>query len=71
MAEYHVGCGLAGIYAGRLKKNRCEWIDKSDVKDEAFAAVAQYCIEHNEGMTFNYDGKRYRLEVKAESDVEE
>ena len=21
MAEYHVGCGLAGIYAGTLKKN--------------------------------------------------
>lgn len=31
MPEYHVGLGLAGIYAGTLKKNGEEWINKSDV----------------------------------------
>jgi hypothetical protein len=45
------------------------WVNKSIVTDEAYRAVAQYCIEHNEGMEFNYKGKRYRLgveEIKAE-----
>ena len=44
---------------------------KSDVTNEAFNAVAQYCLEHNEAMNFNYKGKRYRLavtEIKAESE---
>ena len=40
MAEYHVGCGLAGIYAGTLKNNN-EWKNKSDVTDEALCAVDQ------------------------------
>ena len=39
------------------------WLHKSDVTDEAFNAVAQYCLEHNEAMNFNYKGKRYRLAV--------
>lgn len=66
MAEYHVGCGIASIYAGTLNKKGDKWLNKSDVTDEAFWAVAQYCLEHNEGMSFDYCGKRYRLEVKAE-----
>ena len=68
MAEYHVGCGIAGIYAGTLSKKGDRWLNKSDVTDEAFRAVAQYCIDRNESMSFNYYGKRYRLEVKAESE---
>ena len=41
MAEYHVGCGMFGIYAGTFKKTlskkaqeqgwRGEWQDKSEV----------------------------------------
>lgn len=46
MAEYHVGCGLAGIYAGTLnpktKDGYQTWRNKSDVTEEAIAAVAQY-----------------------------
>ncbi len=34
MAEYHVGCGLFGIYAGRLNKDKNMWVSKSDVTDE-------------------------------------
>ena len=63
MAEYHVGCGLFAIYAGRLNKEGDKWLNRSVVTDEAFKAVAQYCIEHNEGMEFDYEGKRYRLSV--------
>ena len=43
MAEYHVGCGLAGIYAGTIKKPG-EWKCKSEVTDEALRAVAEYML---------------------------
>lgn len=42
MAEYHVGCGIAGIYAGIIKPNGYEWKTKSNVTNEAIAAVAVY-----------------------------
>ena len=73
MTDYHVGCGITAIFAGTLNKKKDRWLNKSDVTDEAFAAVAQYCIDHNEAMNFNYQGKRYRLsveEIKAESEEE-
>lgn len=63
MTEYHVGCGIMGIYAGTLNKKGDMWLHKSDVTSEAFNAVAQYCLEHDEAMNFNFRGKRYRLEV--------
>jgi hypothetical protein len=74
MSRYHVGCGITEIYAGTLNKSGNMWTNKSVVTDEAYRAVAQYCIEHNEGMEFNYKGKRYRLcveEIKAESEGNE
>ena len=63
MAEYHVGCGITAIWAGTLNKKGDMWLHKSDVTNEAFSAVAQYCVEQNEAMNFDYNGKRYRLEV--------
>ena len=42
MAEYHVACGLAGIYAGTLNKQGTEWLNKSEVTEEARKAVIQY-----------------------------
>lgn len=71
MAEYHVGCGITAIWAGTLNKKGDMWLYKSNVTDEAFNAVAQYCLEHNEAMDFDYRGKRYRLavtEIKSESE---
>jgi hypothetical protein len=47
------------------------WLHKSDVTNEAFNAVAQYCLEHDVAMNFNYKGKRYKLavtEIKSESE---
>jgi hypothetical protein len=64
MAEYHVGCGITGIFAGTLNKNGDKWINKSDVTDEAFSAVAQYCVENDEALEFSYNKKRYRLSVE-------
>ena len=63
MFEYHVGCGMTGIYAGTLNKQGNLWIRKSDVTDEAMSAVAQYLLEHNDALEFNYRGKRYRMVV--------
>ena len=62
MSEYHVGCGAFGIYAGILNsKNKSLWKNKSDVTDEAIIAVAQYLIEHDEYLSFDYQGNRYKL----------
>lgn len=73
MAEYHVGCGITAIFAGTLNKKGGMWVNKSDVTDEAFSAVAQYCLEHKVAMNFDYKGKRYRLavtEIEEESENE-
>ena len=67
MAEYHVGCGLAGIYAGTLKKNGQEWRDKSDVTREALSAVAQYLLFQEKMYKFEYQGEMYVLDVAKES----
>lgn len=46
MAEYHVGAGTFGIYAGTLKPEGKDgytiWRNKSDVTDKATAAVVSY-----------------------------
>lgn len=72
MAEYHVGCGLAGIYAGTLKKNGEEWLHKTNVTNEAIIAVTGYMyfqIPDGEnsfayGFKMN-DGKYVRLKVES------
>lgn len=66
--KYHVGCGMAGIYAGTLKANGEEWISKSDVTDEALAAVAQYLLDRETVMTFTCRGKNYVLAVSEPCD---
>jgi len=80
MAEYHVGCGLAGIYAGTLKKNKQEWMNKSDVTDEAIDAVRDYFfgkMEYAEKTSYGYswklkDGRLLKLFVTiSEEDNEE
>lgn len=43
MAEYHVGCGMFGIYAGTLnKRNKEVWKDKTECTNEAIEAVRDY-----------------------------
>lgn len=46
MAEYHVGCGAFGIYAGTLNsKNKNLWQNKTECTDEALCAVRDYLIQ--------------------------
>lgn len=67
MAEYHVGCGAFGIYAGTLNsRNKNLWQNKTNVTHEAVCAVAQYLLQEDKGMEFCYEGKKYRLCVLAE-----
>ena len=71
MADYHVKCGLFGIYAGTLKKSGEEWKNKSDVTKEALDAVAGYLVMHEKEMRFTYKDKRYALrcvEIEDEED---
>lgn len=45
MAEYHVGCGALGIYAGTLnRKNKNLWQSKTECTDEAINAVRDWMI---------------------------
>lgn len=45
MAEYHVGCGASGIYAGTLNSKKNLWQNKSECTDEALAAVRDYMVQ--------------------------
>lgn len=63
MAEYHVGCGIAGIYAGTLKSNGYEWRNKSCVTNEALDAAAQYLFDNCKEVRFTKGGKRYAMRI--------
>lgn len=64
MAEYHVGCGIAGIYAGRLDKSGERWAAKSLVTDEVVSAAAQYLLQNDLVMEFDCREKHYRIAVE-------
>lgn len=69
MAEYHVGCGLAGIYAGTLNKNGATWRNKTNVTIEALDAVAGYLYQNKKELRFSKGGKDYALRI-VELEVE-
>ena len=64
MAEYHVGCGIVGIYAGLLKKNGVEWKTKTDVTHEALGAVAQYLLFNEIEFRFKHKGQGYVMRIE-------
>lgn len=68
MSEYHVGVGMAGIYAGTINKKGDMWINKSDVTDEALWSVASYLLDNDEILVFTMKGKKYRLYVAEFND---
>lgn len=63
MAAYHVGCGITAIWAGTLNKAGDKWSNKSEVTDEACSAVAQWLLQEDKSMTFNYKGELHVLHV--------
>lgn len=64
MAEYHVGCGIAGIYAGTLKQNGDRWRNKSDVTHEALCSVAQYLLFQGKEFRFQHKGQWYAMRIE-------
>ena len=63
MADYHVGCGLARIYAGTLKQNGKQWKSKSDVTHEALCAVAQHLLFGGMEFRFKHNDKWYAMRI--------
>lgn len=63
MAEYRVGCGAFGIYAGVINKKGDKWLRKSDVTDECIGASAQFLLENDQCFKFDYKGKRYVMRI--------
>lgn len=68
MAEYHVGCGTFGIYAGTLNKRGDMWLHKSDVTDEVLGCAAQYLLVNETEFRFQYKNKSYVLKVEGGQD---
>ncbi len=66
MADYHVGCGIFGIYAGVLKKNGEEWLNKSEVTHEALGAAAQYLFTAEKEFRFKIGEQWYAIRVEKE-----
>lgn len=74
MSEYHVSCGMFGIYAGTVKKNGAEWKDKTCVTDEAIEAVRDWLLSEAQSDNRNSggyawttkDGKTVTLRVSIE-----
>lgn len=66
MADYHVGAGLFGIYAGTLNPKGDTWRNKSEVTKEALGATAQYLLENEKEYRFQRksDEKWYVLKVE-------
>lgn len=73
MTEYHVRKGTVypRIYAGIIKKDGSQWQRKSDVTDEAIAAVLELWAEEakkwqGKGMEWTFDNVQgYKFTVTA------
>jgi hypothetical protein len=82
MSEYHVSCGLFGIYAGILK-NKETWKDKTECTDEAIEAVRDYLVQEclggldcSKGNKSGYswklkDGRTVKLMIEIEEKTNE
>lgn len=64
MSDFKVGCSpvTSEIYAGKVDKKGL-WVNKKQVTDTAVGAVAQHLLQKDERVLFNYNGKRYVLQV--------
>lgn len=63
MAEYHVGCGIAGIYAGTLNKKGDMWINKSLVTDEALSCAFDYLYTNGKEFRATINDVKYAMRI--------
>jgi len=70
--EYHVGCGITAIYAGKIREDKngnLVWSGKkSDVTKECFSAVVNYLLMEDKseckGWVDRKTGKEYILRLE-------
>lgn len=63
MTEYHVGCGIFGIYAGRLNKKGDQWLSKSDVTEEVLNSAFDYLFTNKKEIRAKVKGKEYVMRI--------
>ena len=63
MTEYHVGCGMLGIYAGRLNKKGDQWLSKSDVTEEVLNSAFDYLYTNKKELRAKVNGKEYAMRI--------
>ena len=68
MPEYHVVCGVFGIYAGTLNKKGDMWLHKSNVTDEVLGCAAQHLLFNHTEFRFQYKDIPYVLKVERGQD---
>ena len=61
MAEYHVGAGVLGIYAGTLNKKGNMWTNQTECTDEAICAVRDYMKLEADVKKQNSSGYEWKL----------
>lgn len=63
MAEYHVGCGIAGIYAGTLNKKGDMWINKSLVTNEVLNCAFNYLYSNEKEVRTTVNDVEYAMRI--------
>jgi len=65
MSKFKIGCSplTNEIFAGNVLKNGMWGAKKHNVTDTAVGAVAQYLLQKDEELQFNYEGKKFALRV--------
>ena len=69
--EYHVGCGLFGIYAGRLNKQKNMWVSKSDVTQEVLNCAFEYLYTNKKEVRCNVNGKKLVMLIAPDTEESE
>lgn len=64
MAEYHVGCGILGIYAGILNKKGDKWINKSLVTNEVLSCAFDYLYSNEKEFRATINGVEYAMRIE-------
>ena len=63
MAEYHVGCGITGIYAGTLNKKGNMWLNKSLVTDEVLNCAFDYLYSNKKELRVKINDVEYCMRI--------
>ena len=63
MAEYHVGCGIVGIYAGTLNKKGDMWINKSLVTNEVLSCAFDYLYSNKKEFRATINDVEYAMRI--------